>query len=150
MLGSEWGSWLEEVNHGWASRGERAALCIPLFCIFFVAVSLLLPFASFAVLLNCPHPDPWVLPFSSHSPPHLRRGERWQSNRMVLCCQPGLKHNSVSNVASHNQHHQFPLCVPLQIKTFLQITPTKPQNTDLARWLHFCQRCFWYCDLNSP
>jgi len=63
-----------EVNHGsgvhWASGGERVALCIPLFCIFFLSVFLLLLFTSFAVLLNCPYPSPWVLPFSSDSPSH--------------------------------------------------------------------------------
>jgi len=62
------GSWL---GGGESLLGrERVALCIPLFCVFFLSVSLLLLFASFAVLLNCPYPDPRVLPFSSHSPLH--------------------------------------------------------------------------------
>jgi len=54
-------------------------LCVfPFFCIFFLSVLLLLPFASFAVLLNCPYPDPRVLPFPSHSPLHPSggRGDR--------------------------------------------------------------------------
>jgi len=45
----------------WEQAGHPAArelLCIFLwFCIFFVSVLLLLLFASFSVLLNCPYPD---------------------------------------------------------------------------------------------
>ena len=67
-----------EVNHGsgacWALGGESATLCVPLtFCIFFLSVLLFLLFVSFAVPLNCPYSDPWVLLFSSHSPPHPTR-----------------------------------------------------------------------------
>jgi len=45
--------------------------------IFFLPVLLLL-FTSFAVLLNCPYPDPRILPFSFDSPPHPSggRGDR--------------------------------------------------------------------------
>jgi len=41
-------------------RAVRVALSISAvyFCIFFISVLLLLLFTSFAVLLNCPHPNP--------------------------------------------------------------------------------------------
>jgi len=53
----------------------RAALYISgLFYIFFLSVLLLLVFALFVVLLNCPYSHPQVLPFSFHSPPHHSGG----------------------------------------------------------------------------
>jgi len=67
--GAGWG----EVNHcsgaHWASGGEKFALCICLFRIFFISVLLLLLLASFSVLLNCPYPHPHVfMPFPFNSP----------------------------------------------------------------------------------
>jgi len=64
-----------EVNHcsraRWAWGGERQLLCVfPCFCTFFLLVLLLLLFASFDVLLNCPYPDPQIFPFSSDASPH--------------------------------------------------------------------------------
>jgi len=69
----------------WASGGERVALCIPLLCILSLSVFLSL-FASFAVLFNCPYPDPRVLPFSSHSPPTPAGGAvtEWPHGSLLL------------------------------------------------------------------
>jgi len=55
-----------------AAGGESSFLCsAALFCVFSLSVSLLLLFPLFAVLLNCPYPDPPVstcfFPFSSAS-----------------------------------------------------------------------------------
>jgi len=70
MLGSEWGSWPGGKRiSAWERAGQQTvtvAPCIPLFCIFFLSVLLLL-LASFAVLFNHPYPDPRVLPLSFHS-----------------------------------------------------------------------------------
>jgi len=45
----------ERVGH----RAVRAALCILLFVLYILlSILLLLLFVSFAVLLNCPYPDP--------------------------------------------------------------------------------------------
>ena len=68
-------------------RAVRELLCVfPCFCIFFLSVLLLLLFASFAVLLNCPYPDPGALPFSSYSPPHPSggRGDRQLRRSLLL------------------------------------------------------------------
>jgi len=50
-------------------RSGRVALCVLLFCVLPLSVSSLFLFPLFAVLLNCPHPDPPVsacfFPFSS-------------------------------------------------------------------------------------
>ena len=69
MLCSEWGSWAEGRQLQLGSvrdvrRWELLCAFRSLFHIFFFSVLLLLLFASFAVLLNCPYPDPRVfLPF---------------------------------------------------------------------------------------
>jgi len=84
MLGSGWGgAGQREGSHGsgacGASCGESCSVHFrSLFFIFSLSVLLLLLFASFAVLLNCPYPDPRVLPFSFLSPPHPSggRGDR--------------------------------------------------------------------------
>jgi len=73
--GAGWG----EVNSGsgacGASGSESCSVHFRgLFCISFLSVLLLLLFNSFAVLLNCPCPDPRVLPFSFRSPPHPSMG----------------------------------------------------------------------------
>jgi len=59
--GADWGKINRCSGVHWALGGERVALCTPLFCIF-LSVLLLLLFASFAVLLNCPYPDPQLPP----------------------------------------------------------------------------------------
>jgi len=62
---------------GGESGSVRSAL---LCCVFSLSVSLLLLFPLFAVLLNCPYPDPpgFFLPVSFHSPLHPSggRGDR--------------------------------------------------------------------------
>jgi len=54
---------------GGGSSGERLCGLCSLCCVFSLSVSLLLLFPLFAVLLNCPYPDPPVsacfFPFSS-------------------------------------------------------------------------------------
>jgi len=81
MLCSGWGELDEgEVSRGtgarWASGGESCSVHFAvLFCTFSLSVLLLLLFASSAVLLNCPYPDPRDFAFFSfHSPPHPSRG----------------------------------------------------------------------------
>ena len=60
----------EHAGH-WTVRQLLCTCCC--FCIF-LSVLLLLLFSSFAVLLDCPYPDPRVLPFSSNSPPNPSGG----------------------------------------------------------------------------
>jgi len=64
----------------------RAALCVLLFvlCILLIGIVVVPVFPFFAVLLNCPYPDPPVFgcffPFSSAP----RRGEGQQSGHVAL------------------------------------------------------------------
>jgi len=64
------------------------------FCIYFLLVLLLLPFASFAVLLKCPYPHPRVLPFSFHSPPHAGGGRGDRAAAWPLVAGHGPNRNS--------------------------------------------------------
>jgi len=89
------GQW--ELTRGWGARGggrggRLSGLC-GLCCVFSLSVSLLLLFLLFAILLNCPYPNPPVsacfFPFSSAP----RRGE-------------GRPHGAF--VASHSQTITFP------------------------------------------
>jgi len=70
----------------WASGGERVALSIPLTFLYSLLIGIAV--VSFAVLLNCPHPDPGVLPFLPILHPTPARGG------VVLCCWPGLNHDT--------------------------------------------------------
>jgi len=62
-----------ELTRGWGARnsshGGRLSVLCGLCCVFPLSVSLLFLFPLFAVLLNCPYPDPPVsasfFPFSS-------------------------------------------------------------------------------------
>ena len=63
-----------QLGSAWDIGELLRAFCC-LLCIFSLSVWLLVLFALFAVLLNCLYPNPWVLPFSFHSPPHLSRGK---------------------------------------------------------------------------
>jgi len=76
MLGSGWGRvgrW--ELSRSWGAHGggggswREALILCGLCCVCSLSVSLLLLFPLFAVLLNCPYPDPPVsacfFPFSS-------------------------------------------------------------------------------------
>jgi len=75
MLGSGWGGagrWEGVAAQEYAAvvDGESGSLrSAVLFCVFPFSVSLLLLFTLFAVVLNCPYPDPpvsgWFFPFSS-------------------------------------------------------------------------------------
>jgi len=71
--GAHWASGSESYSVRSLGR-ERVALCIPLFLYILLVSGGVVLFASFAILLNCPYPDPRVLPFSSHSPLHPSRG----------------------------------------------------------------------------
>jgi len=62
----------QERSGHWAVRESFSVSSFV--CTFFLGVLLLLLFTSFAVLVNCPYPDPQVFPFSSHSPPHPMAG----------------------------------------------------------------------------
>jgi len=74
-----------------AVRSKKAVLfcglcSAGLFCVFPFSVSLLFLFPLFAVLLNCPYPDPSVsaclFPFSSAP----RQGEGWPCGTLVASC----------------------------------------------------------------
>ena len=81
-------------------RAVRELLCVLCccFCMFFLSVLLLLLFTSFAVLLNCPHPDPRVLPFYSHSPPHPSGGRGNRATAWPLVAGRGW---TMTNDSSH-------------------------------------------------
>ena len=81
MLGSGWGELggrnsLAAREHVAAAVSESCSACSAILCcVFPLSVSLLLLFPLFAVLLNCPYPDPPVFClFSFHSPPHPSGG----------------------------------------------------------------------------
>ena len=64
--GFRWGNWVgvRQSRLGRAQGTGQWELLCPfccLFCVFSLSVSLLLLFALFAVLLNCPYPDPPVI-----------------------------------------------------------------------------------------
>jgi len=72
MLGSGGGSWAAGTHLRLLSRAQRQEQLSGLFglcCVFPLSVSLLFLLPLFAVLLNCPYPDPPVsacfFPFSS-------------------------------------------------------------------------------------
>jgi len=67
-------SWLGSAGGG--GSGERLCGSCGLFCVFSSSVSLLLLFPLFAVLLNCPHPDPPVSACFFSFSPAPRRGDR--------------------------------------------------------------------------
>ena len=67
------------------------------FCILLLSVLLLL-LASSAVLLNCPYPDPRVLPFSSHSSPTPAEGGATERPRgLLLPARAKPQHRSFQN-----------------------------------------------------
>ena len=71
--GAGQGSWLWLGSSRGVGRWELLCAFCCLFRIFSLSVLLLL-FTLFAVLLNCPYPDPRVFAFFSfHSPPHPSR-----------------------------------------------------------------------------
>jgi len=92
MLGSGWGELGDKKavaarEHTAAAGSESCSLrSALLFCVFSLSISLLLLFPLFAVLLNCPYPDPPVFacffPFSS-APQH---GEGWPRGAFVASC----------------------------------------------------------------
>jgi len=67
-LGAGTHSWLGS-SRCWSGSRERLSKLCGLCCVFFLSVSLLFLFPLFAVLLNCPYPEPPVsacfFPFSS-------------------------------------------------------------------------------------
>ena len=87
--GFRWGeAGQQELTHGLGARsgsgsGERLSGLCALCCVFPLSVSLLLLFPLFAVLLNCPYPDPPVsacfFPFSSAP----QRGEGWPHGTFI-------------------------------------------------------------------
>jgi len=87
-------SWLGSVlGTGWGGGGSIPE---PVYSYLFLYILLLsivvVLFASFAVLLNCHYPDPRVLPFSSHCPPHSSRGRGDGAATWSLGCQLGSNH----------------------------------------------------------
>jgi len=61
-----------------SSLGEQLSGLGSMCCVFSLSVSLLLLLPLFAVLLNCPYPDPPVSAcFSFHFPPLLK----WETDR---------------------------------------------------------------------
>jgi len=106
MLGSGGGggaagthSWLRSAQHQ-SCPGERVC-CVSLCHIFSLSVSLLFLFPLFAVLLNCPYPNPPVfLPVSFHSPPH-RGGGRGGRVALLLPAAAETKTASKSTTVSY-------------------------------------------------
>jgi len=90
MLGSDWG----ELGGGKAvvarermaaagseSCSLRSAVCFVLYILLIFIVVITVPFA---VLLNCPYPDPPVFPFFFPFSSAPQRGEGWQSGLVAL------------------------------------------------------------------
>ena len=63
-------------------------LCIP-----FITIIVIFLFLCCSVKL---YPKPRVLPFSSSSPLHPTRGEKWEHNCVVLCCWLGLNEDTTT------------------------------------------------------
>ena len=98
------GNSLAAREHVVAAGGESCSLySAVLFCVYSLSVSLLLLFPLFAVLLNCPYPDPPVsasfFPFSSAP----QRGEGQQSHSKTTT---HTKHRTKENYIS--TIHTFP------------------------------------------
>ena len=102
--GFRWGiAGRRELTHGLGARdsslGERLCGLYGLCRVFSLSVSLLFLFLLFAVLLNCPYPDPPVstcfFPFSSAP----RRGEEWLCGTFVAWCRQTITLNLVPNRA---------------------------------------------------
>jgi len=101
-LGSE--NSLAAWEHAAAAVGESSSVdCAALFCVFSLSVSLLFLFPLFAVLLNCPYPEPPVsacfFPFSS--PP--QRGEGWLRDEFVAGCSQTITVIQMSTVVVRGQ-----------------------------------------------
>ena len=87
--GGSWGAGIHSRLGSAQQRcglGERLCGLCGLCCVFSLSVLLLLLFPLFAVLLNCPYPDPpfsaCFFPFSSAP----RRGEGWPHGAFVAGC----------------------------------------------------------------
>ena len=98
-----WGSWPGGRQSWFGSArgtGRWELLCAfcSLFCVFSLSVLLLLLLPSFAVLLNCPYPNPPVFfPFSFHSLPHPSGG---RGDRATMW--PFVTNNGQSRTVSQN------------------------------------------------
>ena len=94
------GSWAAGRSRGSGARSrsgrwERLCAFCGLCCVFSVSVSLLFLFPMFAVLLNCPNPDPPVfLPVSFHSVPHPSGGRGGRVAAWPFCCWPQPNYNN--------------------------------------------------------
>jgi len=128
----------------WASGGGRVALYIPL--PFFLSVLLSLVFASFAVLLNCPYPDPQVLPFSSNSPPHPSGGTGDRATAWSFVAGWGQTTTSIMGPDQVTSRDEQSLSIFLFAKDVFHKseTETQLQNLDLSQtvsgmeWLARC------------
>jgi len=85
------GNTLAAWEEGHRSRpGEQLSGLCGLCCVFSLSLSLLLLFPLFAVLYNCPYPDPPVsacfFPFSSAP----QRGKGWSRGAFLGSCSPNI------------------------------------------------------------
>jgi len=105
MLGSRGGGARWELTlEGTAEVVERGSVVRSvLFCVFPLSVSLLFLFPLFAVLLNCPYPDPPVsacfFPFSSAP----RQGEGRPRGAFVAGCSQNQNTYLLSHFSKHFQ-----------------------------------------------
>jgi len=90
-----------------------------LFCVFSLSVSLLLLFPLFAVLLNCPYPDPpvsaYFFPFSS-APQRGGGAATWR-----FCCRPQPNYN---NFVYYSLQTQLRLSIVIYLLIYVSIPGT--------------------------
>ena len=116
------GAGRQEGSRGWGVRGcgwwwELLSVFCCLSCVFSLSVLLLLLFPLFAVLLNCPYPDPptqQFLPvsFLFSSAPRLEAGGEGKGGKATawcFCCRPQLNYNKLRHC---HECHIFVVIAP--------------------------------------
>jgi len=96
-LGEVAGGKLIAAQECMGHRVVRVALCISLFVLYTLLISIVFVIVCFiccSAKLPLPRPTSF-LPFSSHYPPHPSGGEGPYSHHVAFCCQPQPKCNTV-------------------------------------------------------